>query len=210
MSAKHRHKAVFIARHGNRADFVDPNWPKTAKRPHDPPLSHDGIQQAKKLGKRLKPEGIRHIFASPFLRAVETAHHVAEAIDLTVKIEHGVCEWLNPVWYKTVPDFLPLEELAKTFPRIDRSYTPRMQIMYPEHDEQSQVWPRAGQAARTLAAEFDGPILIVGHGATVLGMSYGFVDQTQEVKCGLCCLVKVVNTESGWKLELNGDQSHLE
>ena len=74
--------AIWICRHGNRIDFVDPSWQGT-----DPYLADDGIVQAKETGIRLREEGIQHIFASPFLRTIETAHHIAEAVDLSVKIE---------------------------------------------------------------------------------------------------------------------------
>src|ERR1043166_781910 len=112
-------KTIWIARHGNRADFVDPNWRATAERPHDPPLSSDGVLQAQALGKRLAQHGapIHHLFASPFLRTVQTAFHVAEAIDAQIKIEHGACEWLNPVWFDKPPGMLSPHEMAQRFPR---------------------------------------------------------------------------------------------
>ena len=89
---------VWIARHANRLDFVNPEWFNTAERRYDPPLSDDGIEQAKLLAKRLKGVGIRHIFASPFLRTVQTAHAVSETIGVPVKVEAGLSEWLNAEW----------------------------------------------------------------------------------------------------------------
>jgi broad specificity phosphatase PhoE len=59
-------QTIWIARHGNRLDFVRPEWFDTALRRYDPPLSKDGFVQAKQLAQRLKGENIRHIFASPF------------------------------------------------------------------------------------------------------------------------------------------------
>ena len=47
-------QTVWIARHGNRIDFVNPEWFNTAKRPYDPHLSDDGILQAQKLANRLR------------------------------------------------------------------------------------------------------------------------------------------------------------
>jgi hypothetical protein len=44
--AKFMTQIVWIARHGNRLDFVNPEWFNTAERPYDPPLSEDGIEQA--------------------------------------------------------------------------------------------------------------------------------------------------------------------
>ncbi len=68
---------VWIARHGNRLDFVNPDWFNTAPRRYDPPLSEDGFIQAKELANRLKLESLKHIFVSPFLRAIKTAYPVA-------------------------------------------------------------------------------------------------------------------------------------
>lgn len=209
MSTLKKGKTIWIARHGNRADFVDRSWPQTAARPHDPPLSADGHIQAQQLGKRMKGEPIRHLFASPFLRTLETASHVAEHLKLPIKIEHGAGEFQNPDWFKREPDFLPHDEIRRRFPRVDLSYTSRGAVKYPEHDEQTHCWPRAGKTARALAAEFDGDLMIVCHGATMLGLAYGLVENYPPIHCGLCCLVKVVWAGERWTMELNGDGSHL-
>src|SRR5919202_5130660 len=116
-------QTVWIEKQENRLDFVNPEWFNTAERPYDPPLSEDGLIQAKQLGQRLVGEGIKHIFASPFLRAVQTANPVAEALDLAIKLESGLSEWLNPAWMKTEPERLSIDALQEQFPRIDPSYT---------------------------------------------------------------------------------------
>ena len=104
-------QTIWIARHGNRLDFVNPEWFNTAERPYDPPLSPDGIVQAQELGQRLVGERIRHIFASPFLRTVQTADRVAQILDLPIKIESGLGEWLNPDWMKSDPERLSIAVL---------------------------------------------------------------------------------------------------
>ncbi|MCD8490123.1 MAG: histidine phosphatase family protein [Desertifilum sp.] len=201
-------QTIWIARHANRLDFVHPEWFDTAKRRYDPPLSEDGLVQAEQLAQRLKTESIQHIFASPFLRTVQTAHAVAEALDLPLKLEWGLCEWLNPDWMSDTPETAPPQELAQDYPRIDLSYTSRLQPQYPETDE--TCMRRAGEVAQLLAAEFPDNLLLVGHGASVLGTTWGLVPGKPEVKASLCCLVKVVWREEGWELELNGDTSHLD
>ena len=200
-------QSVWIARHGNRLDFVNPEWFNTAERPYDPPLSEDGIIQAKQLGQRLVGKGIKHIFASPFLRAVQTANQVADALDLPIKLEFGLCEWLNPAWMKTDPERLPMEMLLVQFPRIDSSYTSRLIPKYPETSE--TVIERTAETARRLTAEFSEDMLLVGHGASVVGTTHGLVGGTPEVNAALCCLVKLVRQEQRWVMELNGDISHL-
>jgi broad specificity phosphatase PhoE len=201
---------VWIARHGNRLDFVNPDWFLTAEYPYDPPLSDDGVVQAQQLGQRLIGEGIRHIFVSPFLRTVQTAFHIAEALDLPLKVESGLSEWLNPNWMPAMPKKLSMETLAELYPRIDLSYTSRIVPTYPETDE--QVLERSGETARQLAREFSEDIFLVGHGASVLGTTLGLVGGSAaetEVKASLCCLVKVVRHRQEWVMELNGDTSHL-
>ena len=200
-------QTVWIARHGNRLDFVNPEWFNTAERPYDPPLSEDGLIQAKQLGQRLVREGIKHIFASPFLRAVQTANPVAEALDLSIKLESGLSEWLNPAWMKTEPERLSIDALQEQFPRIDPSYTSRVIAKYPETNE--MVLERTAQTTKCLTAEFSEDMLLVGHGASVVGTTHGLVGGTPEVNAALCCLVKLVRQEQGWVMELNGDTSHL-
>ncbi|HLP90413.1 MAG TPA: histidine phosphatase family protein [Nostocaceae cyanobacterium] len=201
---------VWIARHANRIDFVNPDWFLTAERRYDPHLSDDGMVQAQQLANRLKGEKITHIFASPFLRTVQTANAIAEALNSSIKLETGLSEWLNPEWMTEEPERLPIAILAELFPRIDTSYTSRIAAKYPETHE--QVRSRSGQTARCLAAEFfPDDILLVGHGASVLGAAMGLVGEIAktEVKASLCSLVKVVRNQHEWLLELKGDTAHL-
>ena len=202
-------QTVWIARHGNRLDFVNPEWFNTAEMRYDPPLSSDGVVQAQQLGQRLVGEGIAHIFASPFLRTVETAYQVALALEKPIKVESGLSEWLNPHWMSEMPERLSIEALASSFGKIDLSYSSRVVATYPETNE--QVLERAGCTARRLVAEFPEDILMVGHGASVLGATMGLLGGTTEpeVKAALCCLVKLVRKGEEWVMELNGDTSHL-
>ena len=195
-------QTVWLSRHGNRIDFVDPAW-----RGDDPHLSADGVVQARETGARLVGEAIQHIFASPFLRTVETAHHIAEALDLNLKIEYGASEWLNPDWFPAQPRHVPIDILVERFPRIDTGYTSQTMPRYPESSEEALV--RAGRAACTLADAHRGDILIVGHGHSVHGMAQGLVGGDCSVSPGLCCLVKIVRQCGTARIELDGDGSHL-
>ncbi|KAF3887431.1 MULTISPECIES: histidine phosphatase family protein [Nostocales] len=201
---------VWIARHANRLDFVNPDWFLTAERRYDPPLSEDGFIQAQQLANRLQGEKIAHIFASPFLRTVQTANAVAEVLDLPIKLETGLSEWHNAAWMTEEPKRLSTPALAELFPRIDTSYTSQIAAKYPE--TRAQMLERSGQTARCLTVEYSPQdILLVGHGASVLGAAVGLVGElaSTEVKASLCSLVKVVRQEPEWLLELKGDTSHL-
>lgn len=202
-------QTVWIARHGNRIDFVNPAWFNTAERPYDPHLSEDGEVQAQQLANRLVGEGITQIFASPFLRTVQTAHIVAQTLDLSLKLDWGLCEWLNPEWMSTQPETLSRETLAQKFARIERSH-PWGVSRYPE--TWSDCLKRTAATAQRIVADFpDDNILLVGHGASMIGTAMGLLPTLQEsdIHASLCCLVKLVRHSPEWVLELNGDTSHL-
>ncbi|WP_041933925.1 histidine phosphatase family protein [Gloeothece verrucosa] len=200
-------QTVWIARHGNRLDFVNPEWFNTAIRRYDPPLSEDGIIQAQQLGQRLKSENIAHIFASPFLRTIQTANQVAEALDLPIKLEAGLSEWLNPAWMTEAPQTHPKELLQLEYPRIDWRYTSRVIPQYPESEE--TMMRRSAETARQLVTQFSEDILLVGHGASVLGATWGLVEGNPQIQASLCCLVKIVRNTHTWEMLLKGDTSHL-
>jgi hypothetical protein len=53
-------------------------------------------------------------------------------------------------------------------------------------------------------------MLLVGHGASVLGSAIGLAGGAEtEINASLCCLVKVVRDGGEWSIALNGDTSHL-
>ena len=195
-------QVIWICRHGNRIDSVDPSWKGS-----DPHLSADGVVQAKETGIRLRNEGIQHIFASPFLRTVETAHHIANALDLSVKIEHGACEWLNPDWFPEPPVYVPLDETRRRFPRIDETYQSMVSPKFPESPEELDA--RCRGAALLLADTYRSSFLVVGHGASVVGFAQGLLGDQRTIESGLCALVTVIRMDGHSNLELNGDVSHL-
>ncbi len=200
-------RTIWIARHANRLDFVYPDWFTTAPMPYDPPLSEDGLVQAQQLAGRLADSNISHIFASPFLRTVQTAHCVAEKLQLPLKLEAGLGEWLNPEWMPRTPERLPLECLCERFPQIDPEYNSYMVPEYPETGE--MALRRSGQTAKALLESFTGDLLLVGHGASVMGATTGILETPVQVNTPLCCLIKLVQQGDRWVMELNGDTSHL-
>ena len=199
-------QTLWIARHGNRQDFVDPHWPQSAQRPYDPGLSPDGVVQAQELAQRLAGEKIAHIFASPFLRTVETAHQVAAVLNLPIKIEPGLGEWLDS-GFPSMPETLSMPALAQRFPEIDLSYTPHVLLQHPESPQ--ALRERVSKTLQYLSATFPEDILIVSHGSPILNMAKGLVGESTEVHASLCCLVKLVRQGPAWRMELNGDTTHL-
>jgi broad specificity phosphatase PhoE len=201
-------QTLWIARHGHRHDFAHPEWFNSAERRYDPPLSEQGHRQARQLARRLQSKAIAHIFCSPFLRAIQTAHPVAEALDLPLKLEAGLSEWHNPDWMSEAPQIHPRALLEADYPRIDWNYASQIVPRYPETEE--RVNQRAAALVNLLLQSCTDDILLVGHGATVAGTSHGLVNGQPVVTVPLCCLVKIVRDKAGWQLALNGDVTHLD
>ena len=87
---------LYVIRHGSRVDHEDRSWGKTAERPHDPPISEKGWRQARQTGRYLQDKGITAVFASPFIRTIQTATAICDALDLPIFVEGGLSDWLNP------------------------------------------------------------------------------------------------------------------
>jgi len=191
-------QTVWIARHGTRLDFIDLDWFNRAERPYDPPLAPEGKVEAKQLGERLKTASIAHIFASPFLRTVQTAHIIAEILDLPVKLEAGFSEWHNPDWMWTKPEILPLESLAAKYPRIDCSYNSHLYPQYPETE--TQLNQRVANTINRLITDFADDFLIIGHGPSVVATAKALLSETPQIKASFCCLIGIQRLNQDWKL----------
>jgi len=72
-----------------RVNFVNPEWVSSAQNRYDPPLHPIGFQQAEETAERLKSETIDHIFASPFLKTLQTAGVIAKKIRKKIEVETG-------------------------------------------------------------------------------------------------------------------------
>jgi broad specificity phosphatase PhoE len=141
-------RSLWIARHGNRQDFVDPDWHGTADRPHDPGLSPDGVEQARALGRRIASLSVDGIVASPFLRAVQTAQQVADLATHTVRLDPGLGEWHNADWFETSPDPLPADTLAERFERVVPDHEPCLPPSFPV--PKADAFDRIGRTAQCL------------------------------------------------------------
>ena len=207
-------RTVWLVRHGDRLDFADPGWLATATRPHDPPLSPRGRWEAEQIGRRLGRERISHVFSSPFLRTLQTADAIAQALHLGINVEAGLGEWLNREWFPEPPEILPVDESRSQFPRIDGKYRSRGIAVYGETGQ--QALERSGETALQLISDFPEDFVIVGHGASVLGATVKLLGMSpsklREVLSDMpyACLVKLVARGERWRLELPCDTSHLE
>ena len=203
---------VYLTRHGARIDTQDPSWlqKSTHNRSEDPHLSPAGQTSAVELAQaftRLQHQSgvqLAHIISSPYIRCVETAHVVAEAMGVDVKIEPGIAE----VNSSRTKQFLDATDLKAQFPLIETSYSPVLKYndLSIEYSDGACA-QRSADAALKVRENLDGTILFVGHGASCLGIARAFGHGGY---VGYSSLTHFVKRDGKWKLDgLFGDVAHL-
>lgn len=159
-------QTLTLIRHGQREDFENPRWREGAERPYDTPLSPRGFCQAADVARVLSTQGVGVLYASPFLRTLQTASVIAETLRLPIRLEPGFCEWLNPAWQDTAPLLPDAAEASRQFPAIDLTYRPLLHPVFPEFDERIEVLARVTQMLQALFERHPAAhVAIVTHGA---------------------------------------------
>lgn len=106
-------KKLIILRHGERTDDANE---EIFFNPYDPELTHRGYKQAQSIGHQLLEKfpnltDKRITFlSSPFIRTMMTTFGILHGLnitDQTIRLEHGICEFLSENMFKENPtDFL--------------------------------------------------------------------------------------------------------
>jgi broad specificity phosphatase PhoE len=74
--------SIYLIRHGQTAGNAD----RRLQTP-DVPLNPTGLEQARRLGERLRDQGIGHVLSSDLLRAHQTANAVVQATQAPIDLE---------------------------------------------------------------------------------------------------------------------------
>ena len=188
---------LWLVRHGDRLDFIQPEWFETALHRYDPPLASTGFDQAAALGDELSQAPIGQIFTSPFLRTIQTAAPLARLRGLPIRLEWGLCEWLCADWTTAFPATVPTGELLIDYP-IDPNYQSLVLPSYPETSTELQK--RTGIIAHKLVQSTAENILAIAHKGSILGIAAALTMNddwlTKDLRC--CEKIQLVNHGDGW------------
>ena len=201
---------ILIVRHGQRRDTVDESWSTVADRVHDPPLTELGRWAAWRVGRRFASatDTIDAVYASPFLRTVETAAEITDELGTSFRLEPGLGEHRNPAWFDTEPEIRSPEALATRFDDISLDHDPLVAPSFPE--THTDAMERIGETVRRLVETETGTLLLVGHGATVGGAVHGLIGDAAVVETPLCGVTQLESMGERWRLQATGDVTHLD
>ncbi|KAI6174682.1 Protein UBASH3A-like protein [Aphelenchoides bicaudatus] len=173
-------RSIWIVRHGERVDNVNPSWRLNAPRGawDDPILTDRGHQQAREVGLQLAKanEPIDYVFCSPFTRTIQTATGILNSLEETgshlykkigvppIFVEPGFCESLHVC--QPTPGHLEMKELTQLFPRIDQNYKPYHTKHYTETTSMC-CQRRISDTIEKLLKDYLGNVLIVSHGSPI-------------------------------------------
>lgn len=151
------------------------------------------------------------MYSSPFTRCIHTALPLSRDMHLSIKVDFGFREWLDPNSYKSMPEVMSVAELTSRYSIVDPTYGGEIFPEFPETPEQFVL--RCKKMIDTIAARHrgDGTVVIVTHAGNLVAMTTQLIGKTS-MGCGLCSLVELVRDENetlGWKAMRLGSCDHL-
>jgi broad specificity phosphatase PhoE len=191
-------QTLWLVRHAHRLDFIQPEWFDTATYRYDSPLSAEGFDRANWLAQQLRQVQIDRIYTSPFLRTIQTADPLARLLQVPIRLEWGLCEWLCQDWTDGFPETTPVDELMRCYPNIDDAYQSLVIPCYPENTQELDA--RIAIIAGKLVQGNSENILAIAHKGSVLGIAAALTGDTNWKNYDLACgeVIKLVCEDGRW------------
>jgi len=163
---------IFSARHG------ETEWNRLNKicGRTDIPLTEKGIAQAEAMAEKIKNQEIHLIFASPMIRAVQTAQAAAKACGVEIIIDERLIEQDYGIYEG-------MDRRSEAFLDNKRNFAYR----YPGGESMMQVAARVYSFIDEIKEKYkDKNILLVSHGGVCRVINTYFCDVTNEEYFNFC------------------------
>ena len=150
---------ILLARHGE----TDDNRARRFQGRRNPPLNDTGRAQARELATEVLHEHVVALYASPLLRAWETASIAGEVLGLEPLPEERLVEVDVGNWAGRLHD-----EVATAEPQAYQAWIDADEAFrFPGGEAIGEQHVRVAAAVADIRAAVDGPALVVCHGGTI-------------------------------------------
>ncbi|XP_072835288.2 ubiquitin-associated and SH3 domain-containing protein B isoform X1 [Pogona vitticeps] len=236
-------RCLFVCRHGERMDVVFGKYwlsqcfdakgrymRTNLNMPHslpqrsggfrdyekDAPITVFGCTQARLVGEALLESNtvIHHIYCSPSLRCVQTAHYILKGLqqenNLKIRVEPGLFEWTKWVSGNSLPAWIPPMDLAAASLSVDTTYRPHIPASKLAVSESYDTYiSRSYQVTKDILSQCKAKgnnILIVAHASSLEACtcqlqglspqnSKDFVQMVRKIPyLGFCCCEELGDT----------------
>ncbi|XP_042329910.1 ubiquitin-associated and SH3 domain-containing protein B-like [Sceloporus undulatus] len=182
----------------------------------DAPITVFGCTQARLVGEALLESNtiIHHIYCSPSLRCVQTAHYILKGLQqensLKIRVEPGLFEWTKWVTGSSLPAWIPPVDLAAANLSVDTTYRPHIPVSKLGISESYDTYiSRSYQVTKEILSECKAKgnnILIVAHASSLEACtcqlqglspqnSKDFVQMVRKIPyLGFCCCEELGET----------------
>ncbi|GAC1401289.1 MAG: histidine phosphatase family protein [Mycobacterium sp.] len=142
----------------------------------DPDLSEEGVEQAKRLPDALARFPISRVVSSPQVRSIQTARPVADALGLSVDIDHRLAEYDRDMQH-----YIPIEQIAAEFPE---ELARLAQGHLPSSVDEAAFLARINDAIRELvvAGDHEDTVAVFSHGGVINGLLHTILG-TEKILC---------------------------
>ncbi|KND05032.1 uncharacterized protein SPPG_00712 [Spizellomyces punctatus DAOM BR117] len=231
-------RVVYVVRHGERIDQIDPSWSNTAPEPYDPPLTELGVAQAQRTGQYIAEDRQRNgyktaltVLSSPFYRTLQTAegiiHGVTKHSSLAERpamyLYPPLSEWLARDYF---PEPLPDDSFThanriRQFPVLEPPKVDFPTPLPPYPESRTEMRQRFLHSFLDAIENYSSPsthLILVSHGAGCQAIPQQLAAaqivrpfELRIPETPYCCVTKLVKklNEKEWCLEVCAGTQHL-
>ncbi|KAK9831037.1 hypothetical protein WJX74_000851 [Apatococcus lobatus] len=221
VAAERPQQVLITMRHGQRLDDIEPDWRVTTDRPWDPPLSPEGLRQARAAAEVLQKYEVDQLVSSPFVRCLQTTKELERDLHgcPAAEIAFPFCEVLGRQFLTGKADLPSGHPSEWEWPGLDEIGWPVSSVHglaeWPDCPESiEEAHRRYAAALHAVANGYEGKnVLIVTHGEAI-GRSINWLQPHaivyQAAHCGFTIACRQKGEDGQWGEWQLGDPEDMQ